>query len=200
MKILITAFEPFGGDSVNASLEAMRRLKAPQGVKLIRLEVPTVFGLAGQCVAGALEEQRPDWVICLGQAAGRSAVTPERVAINIRDASIPDNAQQQPVDEPVVPHGPAALFSTLPIRKMVAAAKENGYSAAISNTAGTFVCNDLMYSLLYTLQSYNTIRGGFVHVPALPDSRKPAAGMPLDEIVGALEAMLCSLQEEERCD
>ncbi len=193
MKILLTAFEPFGGEATNASLEAMKRIRAPQGIELIRLEVPTVFARAGESVLRAVREVKPDAVICLGQAAGRAAVTPERVAINVRDASIPDNAGNMPQDEPVVPGGPAAHFSTLPIRAMTDAALKAGVSAVISNSAGTFVCNDLMYTLLHALDNACLqIRGGFIHVPACVPLEKDHAVpiLPTEQAAAAIEAML----------
>ena len=152
MKILLSAFEPFGGEGVNASQEALKLIKAREGTELVKITVPTVFGLAGTTLLDALRKEKPDAVICLGQAGGRAAVTPERCAINVRDARIPDNAGHQPKDEPVIAGGPAAFFSTLPIKAMAAAARKAGFAAEISNSAGTFVCNDLMYSLLYTLE------------------------------------------------
>ena len=196
MKILLTAFEPFGGEKTNASLEAMKRICVPEGTELIRLEVPTVFGLAGETVLRVVREERPDVVLCLGQAAGRAAVTPERVAINVRDASIPDNAGEMPQDEPIVPGGPAAYFSTLPIRAMVSAAHSAGVPASVSNSAGTFVCNDLMYSLLHALGAeFPQIRGGFVHVPACaPIEKDPSIPILSTEMAAAaIEALLAAL-------
>ena len=123
MKILLSAFEPFGGESVNASQEALKLIRARKGTEQIKITVPTVFALAGETLLEAVRAEKPDVVICLGQAAGRSAVTPERCAINVRDASIPDNAGRKPQEEPVVPGGPAGIFSTLPLKAMTAAAR-----------------------------------------------------------------------------
>ena len=195
-RILISAFEPFGGEELNASWEALQRMRFPETCDIRMLQVPTVFGLAGETLLKAVDELRPDTVICVGQAAGRDAITPERVAINIRDASIPDNAGYQPHDEPIVRDGPAAFFSTLPVKSMAEASVCAGIPASVSNSAGTFVCNDLMYSLLYALEKdYPDIRGGFIHVPAcmpnLIDANMPY--MPLDDIVRGLEAMIDSL-------
>ena len=193
MKILLTAFEPFGDEKTNASLEAMKRIRAPRGIELIRLVVPTVFGLAGETVLRAVREEAPDVVLCLGQAAGRGTVTPERVAINIRDASIPDNAANMPQDEPIVPGGPVAYFSKLPVHAMVSAAQTAGVPAAVSNSAGTFVCNDLMYTLLHALsEDYPQIRGGFVHVPVCSPLEKDPTGpiLSTEKAVAAIEAML----------
>ncbi len=198
MKILLTAFEPFGGDSVNPAWEAVRTLEAPDGAELVRLQVPTVYGLAGDTVLDAVRRERPDAVLCVGQAAGRAALTPERIAINCRDARIPDNAGQQPADETILPDGPAAYFSTLPIRAMTEAIRAADVPAAVSNTAGTFVCNDLMYTLLHGLErEFPAVRVGFIHVPCLPEQaarqEKPTPSLPLTDIVRGLEAALAVL-------
>ena len=196
MKILLSAFEPFGGESVNASQEALKLIRAREGTELVKITVPTVFGLAGTTLLDALRKEKPDAVICLGQAGGRAAVTPERCAINVRDARIPDNAGHQPKDEPVIAGGPAAFFSTLPIKAMAAAARKAGFAAEISNSAGTFVCNDLMYTLLYTLErEFPAVRGGFIHVPACAcsDQSAPVPIMPSSVAAAAIEAMLAVL-------
>lgn len=202
MNTLITAFEPFGGEPVNPAWEAVKRLNAPEGMSLTKLLVPTVFGRAAETVLAALRREQPDYVLCVGQAAGRAAITPERVAINLRDASLPDNAGQQPVDQPIVPGGAAAFFATLPIKAMVRAMENAGVPAAISNSAGTFVCNDLMYTVLYHIETeFPGVRGGFVHVPCLPEqAERMKAGMPampLAQIVTGLEAALTALRESE---
>ena len=196
MKILLSAFEPFGGEGVNASQEALKLIKAREGTELVKITVPTVFGLAGTTLLEALRKEKPDAVICLGQAGGRAAVTPERCAINVRDARIPDNAGHQPKDEPVIAGGPAAFFSTLPIKAMAAAARKAGFAAEISNSAGTFVCNDLMYTLLYTLErEFPAVRGGFIHVPACAcsDQSAPIPVMPPETSAAAIEKMLAVL-------
>ena len=196
MKILLSAFEPFGGESVNASQEALKLIKAREGTELVKITVPTVFGLAGTTLLDALRREKPDAVICLGQAGGRDAVTPERCAINVRDARIPDNAGRQPKDEPVVAGGPAAFFSTLPIKAMAAAARKAGFAAEISNSAGTFVCNDLLYTLLFARErEFPAVRGGFIHVPACvsPDQSAPVPVMPSSVTAAAIEVMLTVL-------
>ena len=198
MRILLTAFEPFGGETVNAAWEAVKCVRAPEGAELIKLCVPTVFGLAGERVLEALRCEEAELVLCVGQAAGRAAVTPERVAINLRDASLPDNSGRQPREEPIDPKGPAAYFSPLPLRAMVEAIRAQGVPAQISNSAGTFVCNDLMYTLLHALSKENAgRRGGFVHVPCLPEqARERGDGTPSlspEETVRALEAALACL-------
>ena len=198
MRVLLTAFEPFGGEQINAALEAVKRMKAPQGAELTILTVPTVFGLCTETVISAVRSVDPDYVICVGQASGRNAITPERVAINVRDARIPDNAGNQPVDQRIDPDGPAAYFSTLPIRSMVEAMQTRDISAAISNSAGTFVCNDLFYGLCRALDTeFSGIKGGFIHVPCTPDqaagSEHPLPSMEIQAIALGLEISIEAL-------
>lgn len=197
MKILLTAFDPFGGEPVNPAWEAVERVRAPEGTELVRLQVPTVFGASGDLVCAAMERERPDLVLCVGQAAGRAALTPERVAINLMDASIPDNAGAQPAEEPILPGGPAAYFSNLPVKALAEAIRAAGVPAAVSNSAGTFVCNQLLYRVMDTVRKkYPTVRGGFIHVPCLPEQaerlgkEKTIPSLALEEIVRGLEAAL----------
>ena len=198
MKILLTGFEPFGGEIVNPALEAVKLVKAPENVELVKLEIPCVFGKCIDAVIAAVEKELPDAVLCVGLAAGRAALTPERVAINVRDARIPDNAGYQPVDEPVDNAGPAAYFATLPIKEMVKAIEDAGIPATVSNTAGTFCCNDVMYGLLSYLEDTTPeVMGGFIHVPCIPEQLpRFAEGTPaltLAEIVKGLEAALSAI-------
>ena len=187
-KLLITGFDPFGGESVNPAYEAVCLLPdVVAEIKLCKLEVPTEFVRSGAVLRDALAAERPDAVLCVGQAGGRAAITPERVAINLMDARIPDNAGFQPVDQPVVPGGPAAYFATLPVRRMAEAIEKAGIPAQISNTAGTYVCNDVFYRLLHRYRDTGK-RVGFVHVPFLPEQGSP--NLPLNSIVRALQAML----------
>lgn len=167
MKILVTGFEPFGGETINPAQQIVEGLpETIFGAQVVKKIVPCVFGEAIERVRQAMEQERPDVVVCIGQSGGRQAICPERVAINLRDARIPDNKGNQPVDEPVFSQGENAYFSTLPIKAMVQAIRQEGIPAQVSNTAGTYVCNDLMYGLLYHIHhSFPTIRGGFVHVP-----------------------------------
>ena len=169
MRILITAFDAFGGEDTNVSQEILRALPDfVGGTELVKEVLPTVFGEASRRAAETALRCRPDAILCLGQAAGRDAVTPERAAINIMDAERPDNAGNCPCDEPIDPEGPAAYFSTLPIREMVRLMRERGIPAKISNTAGTFVCNSLMYGMLrFTSQHCPSVPCGFVHLPRL---------------------------------
>ena len=152
MKILVTGFDPFGGETVNPAYEAVKLLPDTiAGAQIIKLQVPTRFALSGTVLEAAVNEHRPDAVICVGQAGGRSAITPERVAINLADASTPDNAGDQPVDEPIRKDGAPAYFTSLPVKAMVQKMRAAGIPAALSYTAGSFVCNSLMYTLLYLI-------------------------------------------------
>ena len=196
--ILLTGFDPFGGETVNPAWEAVSRLNDRIGdYRIDRLMVPTVFGKAGETVLRACEKASFDVVICVGQAGGRSGVTPEMVAINLRHAGICDNAGAAPQDEPVVNGGPAAYFSTLPVRRMVRRMAEEGIASSVSYSAGTFVCNDLMYTVLNHFAETN-VRAGFIHVPFLPEQAKNGApSMPLSEITRALTLSILSLQDAQ---
>lgn len=200
MKILLTGFDPFGGESINPAYEAVKEVKAPEGVELIKLEVPTVFFKAFDCVKAVMEAQKPDAVICVGQAGGRSAVTPERVAINLMDAKSPDNEGFIPVDQPIVQDGENALFSTLPVKKIVSAINSADVPSQISNTAGTFVCNSLMYGVLNLCKErFPQTIAGFIHVPYIPQqvTDKPELpSLPLSKTVAALEAAVKYVAEE----
>lgn len=171
MKILITGFDPFGGASVNPAYEAVKLLPDEiKGADVIKLEIPTVFKKEGEVLEAGIEEHNPDIVICVGQAGGRSGITVEKVAINLMEARIPDNEGRQPADEPVCSDGENAYFAKLPIKAMVQKMREQGIPARISYTAGTYVCNDVMYRLLYMIEKkYHNMRGGFIHVPYLPE-------------------------------
>lgn len=195
--LLVTGFDPFGGESINPAWEAVKRLPAViGGWQLHILQVPTVFTLAAEAAAAAAEQLKPDAVLCIGQAGGRAAVTPELVAINYRYASIPDNAGNQPAETPVIADAPDAYFATVPVRQMADAIRAAGYPAAVSYSAGAFVCNDLLFRLLHRYHGTD-VRVGFIHVPYLPqqvkagDTQTPS--MPLEEIVGALQAAIAAL-------
>ena len=163
-KLLITGFEPFGKDQVNPSWEAVSRLEDIIGdYELTKLRLPVVFGIAAEQVLAAAKVLAPDAILCIGQAGRRKAVTPERVAINLRDASMKDNAGNQPMDEPVVPEGPTAYFASVPVRKMVNAVKGNNIPCEFSYSAGTYVCNDLFYTLRH---HYNGTETGVGRVSA----------------------------------
>ena len=197
MKLLLTAFDPFGGAAVNPALEAVKLMGDIPGVALVKLEVPTVFGASIAAVTAAIEETLPDAVLCVGQAGGRAGLTPERIAINIDDARIADNAGNQPIDQPIFPDGPAAYFSTLPVKAMTAAIRAAGLPAELSNTAGTFVCNHLMYGVLHHLATHHPgIRAGFLHVPFLPQQGSPS--LPLESIVTGIEAAITAIRDHEK--
>ncbi|GAA2595276.1 pyroglutamyl-peptidase I [Streptomyces axinellae] len=171
LKVLVTGFEPFEDQSSNPSWEVAALLAAepPAGLDITAVELSCVFGTALTELRDALASNAPDLVLCLGQAGGRPDLTVERVAINVDDARIPDNAGAQPVDEPVIADGPAAYFSSLPIKACVAAARGAGVPASVSQTAGTFVCNHVFYGLAHLLATEHPgVRGGFVHVPYTP--------------------------------
>jgi pyroglutamyl-peptidase len=200
---LLTGFEPFGGESINPSWEVARALDGERiGEAVVAARrLPCRFGDAAQALREMLNELQPRWVLALGQAAGRSDFSIERVAINVDDARIPDNAGMQPVDVPVVEGGPAAFFATLPIKAMVAGLRESGLPASISQTAGTFVCNHVFYALMHALQGRPEARAGFMHLPLLPEqaARHPAghASMPLSTLVdGVREALRLAAERE----
>lgn len=190
-KLLITGFDPFGGAAVNPSWLAVQGLPDNVGEwELCKLEIPTIFGKAAQSVLAAAEKFHPDAILCVGQAGGRDAVTPERIGVNIRDARICDNAGNQPCGEFVVPEGPAAYFSTVPVAAMAKAIRDARIPATVSNSAGAFVCNDVLYSLLHHYAG-TAVRVGFIHVPYMPQQGEP--NLPLERITAALEAGILAL-------
>ena len=193
MKILVTAFDAFGGESINPTERALQQLPDRIGdAELIKLVIPTKFGKSLRRAIEAAEGSSVDAIVCLGQAGGRAHITPERVAINVMDADIPDNAGYQPVDVPVVEGGPAAYFSTLPVKEMVAAMEDS--PARLSNTAGTFVCNQLLYGLLHHFAA-TRVRAGFVHVPFITEQEKTDKPMmELAEIVEGIKRALWAVQ------
>lgn len=194
-KLLITGFDPFGGECVNPSWEAVSRLPQQIGeYQLTKLQIPTVFGKAAQAVLARAETLHPDAIVCVGQAGGRNAVTPEQVAINLRHAKIADNEGQRPQDMPVAPDGPAAYFATVPVRAMEQAILAAGLPGAVSYSAGTFVCNDLLYSLLHACRGTGTL-AGFIHVPYLPQQAEKthAPSLTLEQMVQALTAAILAL-------
>ena len=195
MKILVTGFDPFGGEKVNPALEAVKSLPSEiHGAEVYWVEIPTVFYKAAEVLETAIVRFQPDAVLCIGQAGGRASLTPERVAINQDDARIPDNQGNQPIDTPIRLDGQAAYFSTLPIKAMVQAIKEEGLPATVSNTAGTFVCNHLMYQALYLAdKKFPHMRTGFMHIPYMTEQviNKPnTASMNLTDIVRGIEAAI----------
>lgn len=195
MKILMTAFDAFGGELVNPTALALKKIRPIENVQLEKLILPTVFGESLDILQKQIRSLDPDVVLCLGQAGGRRAITPERVAINIIDARIPDNKGNAPLDKAIHEDGPAAYFSSLPIKAMVKTLQDKGIPSSVSNTAGTFVCNYIMYGLLHELRNKPHIRGGFIHLPYLPEQvvDKDLASMSLDTLVGGLELLIQSL-------
>lgn len=195
MKILVTGFDPFGGEKVNPALEAVKSLPSViHGAEIRWVEIPTVFYKSAEVLEAEIVRYQPDVVLCIGQAGGRASLTPERVAINQDDARIPDNQGNQPIDTPIRLDGEAAYFSTLPIKAMVQAIKEDGLPATVSNTAGTFVCNHLMYQALYLAdKKFPNVRAGFMHIPYMTEQvvNKPnTASMNLVDIVKGIEAAI----------
>lgn len=189
-KLLITGFDPFGGESINPAWEAVRLLPdVIRDFELVKLEIPTVFGAAAQVVIDKAEEIHPDAIISVGQAGGRAAVTPEMVGINLRYASIPDNMGALPCDIPIAEGGPAAYFSTLPVRAMAKAICDAGLPGAVSYSAGSFVCNDVLYSLLHHFDE-TAVRAGFIHVPFLPEQTVDKPSLPIDKTIAALCAAI----------
>lgn len=193
MKILVTGFDPFGGESVNPAYEAVKLLPdVIGGAEIFKLEIPTVFSLSGPAVEEGIRKYQPDVVICVGQAGGRASISVEKVAINFVDARIPDNNGEQPLDEPLQADGPAAYFATLPVKAMVQHVKEAGLPCYLSFTAGTYVCNSIMYNVLYMCEKrYPGIRAGFIHVPyacgQVIDKANTTPSMPLETIAKSLE-------------
>jgi len=193
--VLLTGFEPFGGETTNPSWstvqEVARTWSGPENV--VTVELPVDFAAVDRALLDALERVRPDLVICVGQAGGTATLAVERIAINVDDARIPDNHGSQPIDEPIVADGPAAYFSTLPIKAAVAELDRLGVAAVVSQTAGTYTCNHVFYRLMHTLEGTD-VRGGFVHVPFAPEQTvdTTTASMPIETMVRGLTAILAT--------
>ena len=192
-RVLVTGFDPFGGQSINPSWTAVQALDGTEldGHGLIAAQLPTRFDRALPTLLELIARHRPALVVCTGQAGGRAAISLERVAINVVDARIPDNAGAQPVDVPVAPGGPAAYFTTLPIKAMLATMLGQGIRADVSQTAGTFVCNHVFYGLMHRLATEPALahtRGGLLHVPWLPQQGHPS--MTLEQLATGLEVAL----------
>lgn len=196
--VLLTGFDAFGGAAINPSWLVALALHGRRihGHAIVAAQLPTVFGRSMQNLSALLKQHRPAIVICLGLAGGRAAISLERVAINLNDAPMADNAGARPTDEPVVPGGPAAYFTSLPIKPMLLALRKAGMAGEVSQTAGTFVCNHVFYALMHELATRRYLkqtRGGFVHLPFMPEQGAPA--MPLEEMVRGLRvAIRCALR------
>ena len=200
LSVLVTGFDPFGGSPVNPSWDAVHALhgRVIAGHRIVGGEIPTVFGASLHRLQALMDEHQPRLVLCMGQAGGRGAISLERVAINVNDARIPDNVGAQPIDLPILADGPAAYFTTLPIKAMLQTLLDAGVRAEVSQTAGTFVCNQTFYGLMHLLAQprWKGVRGGLVHVPWLPEQGQPS--MRLDEIVRGLElAIACALSTHQ---
>ena len=195
--VLLTGFDPFGSDTVNPSWLAAKTLHGDilQGHRVVAAQLPTEFATSGKALSALLRQHQPALVLCLGLAGGRENLSLERVAINVQDARIADNLGAQPIDSPIAVNGPAAYFSTLPIKAMLKALRDAGIPAEVSQTAGTFVCNHVFYALMHALKKQHgkvKARGGFMHMPYLPEQGQPC--MPLDEMVRGLRiATACAL-------
>ena len=192
MKILVTGFDPFGGEKINPAIESVKRL--PDKIldaEIIKLEIPTVIGKSVDKIREKIKEVEPDVVLSIGQAGGRPDITVERVGINCDDCRIKDNEGNQPIDEKVVEDGPAAYFATIPIKAMVEHIKEGKIPASVSNTAGTFICNHVLYGVCHIKATeYPNMRTGFIHIPFLPEQvtdKKNMLSMALETIVKGLE-------------
>ena len=193
MKVLVTGFDPFGGEKVNPAYEAVKLLPDTiAGAEIIKIEIPTVFTRSAEVLEEAIQKYRPDGVLDVGQAGGRSCMTVEKVAINLKEARIPDNDGEQPFDEPIREDGETAYFSTLPVKAMVENMRAHGIPAHISYTAGTYVCNCIMYNALYlAAKKYLGVRAGFIHVPfengQVVDKANGTPFMSLEMIAKGLE-------------
>ncbi len=212
MKILVTGFEPFNGETINPSEQIVNRLEAPEGVTLFKKILPVEFKKSTVQLEELFRELQPDVVLSIGQAGGRAEISVERVAINIDSVKssngsklLPDNAGNMPVDEPIEAEGASAYFSTLPLWQIVETIQEKGIPAGISNTAGTYVCNHVMYVSLYQAAvQYQQMKTGFIHVPFLPEQiahredKERMASMPLEDMVTALQAALEVLAKNDR--
>lgn len=197
MKILITGFEPFGGEAVNPSWEAVKRLPdTVAGAALVKLRLPTSFSRARDVMEDAIQALRPDAVLSVGQAGGRAAVTVERVAVNLADARIPDNDGWQPVDEPLEPDGPTAYFATVPVKKIAENIQAHGIPCQVSNTAGTYVCNAVLYCALYlTATEYPNLRAGFLHVPySLEQAAQKTTAVPSMSLETMTQALRLAIE------
>ena len=196
MKIIVTGFDPFGGEKINPSIECVKALTEIEGVELIRLELPTVFKESAKCLNEVINDVKPDAVLSVGQAGGRAGITMERIAINVDDARIPDNISQQPIDEAIQLDGEAAYFTTLPIKRIVKAIREAGISAEVSNSAGTFVCNHIMYqSLFAATKADKPFKAGFMHIPFIPEQTTDKPSLPLEESTRALQIAIETIRD-----
>lgn len=195
MKILVTGFDPFGGEKINPAIEAVKLLPDTiEGAEIKKLEIPTEFDKSAEVVRQAIAEFHPDYVLDVGQAGGRAELTPEKVAINYDDGRIPDNNGFQPMNRTIHEDGQTAYFTQLPIKAMVQAIRAAGIPARVSTTAGTYVCNHIMYQVQYMRdKEFSNINAGFIHIPYLTSQVVDKPGTPsmsLEEIVKGLNAAI----------
>ena len=204
MKVLLTGFDAFGGEPVNPAEEAVKMVSSQiAGAEVVKVIIPTVKTKSVQAIEKAIEEHNPDIVISIGQAGGRFDITPERVAINIDDYRIKDNEGNQPIDEVIQEDGQPAYFSNLPVKAMVKHMNENNIPATLSNTLGTFVCNHVMYGIMYLIdKKYPNMKGGFIHIPYMTSQvidKKNTPFMSLNDIVKGIELAIeaCVLHDKD---
>lgn len=197
MRILVTAFTPFNGESINPSIQVLDSLPEDMGsIKIFKEILPTEFKTSQSSLFKKIDEVKPDAVLCLGQAGGRDSISVERVGINIDDAPIPDNRGAKPIDAPIFKDGENAYFSTLPIKGIVQRINDAGIKGTISNSAGTYVCNHILYSLLYYIRDRD-IRGGFIHIPFESSQvieRPEVPSMPLDQMVKGIQEAIVTIE------
>lgn len=203
MKILVTGFDPFGGESINPAIESVKRLPDTiAGAEIIKMEIPTVFHKSINVIDEAIKEHDPDVILSIGQAGGRYDITVERIGINCDDARIADNEGNQMIDEPVFADGPTAYFVNLPIKAMVSEIQKAGIPASVSNSAGTFVCNHITYGVRHLVETkYPGKRSGFIHIPFLPNQvldKKGQPSMALSTIIDGLSAAIKAIVENDR--
>ncbi|MEG0894973.1 MAG: pyroglutamyl-peptidase I [Oscillospiraceae bacterium] len=202
MKILVTGFEPFGGEKINPAFQAVKMLPdIIEDAEIIKLEIPTAFTKSAEKIENALLKYSPDVIISVGQAGGRANITVEKVAINLADASIPDNDGYQPIDEVIKADGDTAYFTNLPIHNMIDFIRKNNIPASISYSAGTYVCNYVMYNILYLInKKYNNIKGGFIHVPYCPaQAINKYANTPTMSLENISLALKCAISAIIQC-
>lgn len=202
MKILVTGFDPFGEDKINPAIESVKKIPDEiKGVKIIKLEIPTVYMKSLEKIDEAIKEYNPDVILSIGQAGGRPDITVERVGINVDDYRIKDNEGNQPIDTKIYDDGENAYFSNLPIKAIVENIRKNNIPASISNTAGTFVCNHVLYGVQYLLdKKYPNKKSGFIHIPFLPEqviNRPNTPSMSISTIVKALTLALEAIIEND---
>lgn len=206
MKILVTGFDPFGADKINPAIEAVKRLPDMiAGAEIVKLKIPTIFNKCAEVVHAAIEVQQPDYVLDIGQAGGRFGLTPERVAINLDDGRIADNAGYQPVNHTIHTDGATAYFTQLPIKAMVKAIRDVGLPSTVSNSAGTYVCNHIMYQVQYMRATeFPNIKAGFMHIPFLPAQVTTRPNMPslalADDVRGITAAINAIVSHDGKGD